>query len=72
MLILVMAPVDGIWRPPEAGSAAAPTAAEQHLVRRHAQREAQRAVAIVRVKPVVPGCAAPFPPPPESPHDRRR
>ena len=44
---------DGIWRPPEFGSSFAPTAREQHLERRHAEREAQRAIAIVRIEPVV-------------------
>ncbi len=46
---------DGICRPPDAGSSFDPTAGEQHLVGRHADGEAQRAVAIVGVEPVVAG-----------------
>jgi hypothetical protein len=45
---------EGIWRPPLFGSSFAPTA-EEHLERRHADREAQGAVAVVGKKPVVAG-----------------
>ena len=43
----------GIWRPPDAGSSAAPTACKQHLDRRDAEREHERTVAVVREEPVV-------------------
>ena len=46
---------DGIWRPPLLGSAAAPTDGEQHLERRDAELQAQRAIAIVGMEPVVAG-----------------
>ena len=46
---------EGICRPPDAGSAAAPTRLQQHFVRRDTQRQAQGAVAIVRIDPVVAG-----------------
>ena len=45
----------GIWRPPEAGSIAAPTASYSIFGRRDAELEAERAVAIVEVEPVVGG-----------------
>ena len=46
---------EGIWRPPEFGSSFAPTAFQKHLERRDAQREAQRAVTVVGINPIVAG-----------------
>ena len=47
MLRLLCPQCDGIWRPPELGSSFEPTAAQEHLERRDAERQAQRAVAVV-------------------------
>ena len=44
---------DGIWRPPDAGSSFDADGGEEHLERRHAERQAERAVAIVGIEPVV-------------------
>ena len=55
MLSALCPQCDGIWRPPEFGSSFAPDGAQQHLERRHAEREAERAVAVVRIEPVVAG-----------------
>ena len=44
---------EGICRPCEFGSASAPTAEEQLLQRRHPKLQTQRAIAIVRIKPIV-------------------
>ena len=46
---------EGICRPPEAGSSFEPDGREEHLVGRDAEREAQRAVAVVGIEPVVAG-----------------
>ncbi len=46
---------DGICRPPEFGSRPAPKDFEQHILSAHAHHERERAVAIVRKDPVVPG-----------------
>ena len=44
---------DGICRPCELGSSCGADGGEQHVERRHAKLEAQRAIAIVRIEPVV-------------------
>ena len=46
---------DGICRPPLAGSSFDADRREQHLERRDAEREAERAIAVVREEPVVAG-----------------
>ena len=46
---------EGIWRPPDAGSVGGAHGLQQHLVRRDAQGQAQRAIAIVRIEPIVAG-----------------
>ena len=46
---------EGICRPCELGSSLAPTRGEEHVERRHAELQAERAVAIVRIEPVVAG-----------------
>ena len=43
----------GIWRPPDAGSAAAPTACSSISSGRDAERERERAIAVVGEEPVV-------------------
>ncbi len=45
----------GIWRPPLAGSVAAPTGLEEHGLGRDAEGEAERAIAVVGQEPVVAG-----------------
>ncbi len=44
---------DGIWRPPEAGIVLRSDGCQQHVARSDAEHEAQRAIAIVRIEPVV-------------------
>ena len=44
---------DGIWRPPELGSSFDADGREQHVERRDAELQAQRAIAVVREEPVV-------------------
>ena len=44
---------DGICRPPDAGSSLAPDRREEHFERREAERQAERAIAVVREEPVV-------------------
>ena len=63
---------DGIWRPPLLGSLIGADRREQHVERRDAELQAQRAVAVVRMKPVVAGPAASGRRRPEWPRGRRR
>ena len=46
---------EGIWRPPEAGIGFGAHGLQQHFFGSHAERQAQGAVAIIGIKPVVPG-----------------
>ena len=55
MLSAVLPQCDGICRPPLLGSLGGADRGQQHLERRDAELQAQRAVAVVRVKPVVAG-----------------
>ena len=55
MLSALSPQCDGICRPPELGIVLGADAGEEHLERRHAERQAQRAVAVVRIEPVVAG-----------------